>query len=133
MQHALRSLVYATSIDQRRGAPRTHGSRGFTLTELLIAMAMIGLMASSAIWALAIINSHAAVSRLYTGAMTAAQTQIDLILSDTPFDPQLGDLPTGGELNLGTQNAECAHLYRPFDGQRRGHGNDDDDHHRSRA
>ncbi len=79
-------------------------SAAFTLTEVLIALAMIGLMASSAIWALVIINSNASVSRLYTGAMTAAQSQIDLILSDTPFDPQLDEYPAGGELALGTQS-----------------------------
>lgn len=75
----------------------------FTLTEILVALAMIGLMASSALWALVLINSNAAVERLYTGAMTAAQSQIDLILSDTPFDPQLNQFPALGELNPGTQ------------------------------
>ena len=75
----------------------------FTLTEVLVALAMIGLMASSALWALVMINSNAAIARLYTGAMTTAQSQIDLILSDTPFDPQLDEYPALGELNVGTQ------------------------------
>ncbi len=86
-----------------RPFPASRCAAGFTLTEVLVALAMIGLMASSALWALVIINADASVARLYTGAMTVAQARIDLILSDTPFDPQLDEYPAGGELNLGTQ------------------------------
>jgi len=92
-------VLYASPL--RRAGLRL--SRAFALTEVLIALAMIGLMASGALWALVLINANATVSRLYTGAMMAAQGQIDLILSDTPFDPQLDEYPAAGELNVGTQ------------------------------
>jgi prepilin-type N-terminal cleavage/methylation domain-containing protein len=61
---------------------------GFTLAEVLIATTLLGLVAAGSIWALAQANNYAAISRLYTGAETVAQNQIDLILTDGPFNPQ---------------------------------------------
>jgi prepilin-type N-terminal cleavage/methylation domain-containing protein len=79
---------------------------GFTLIEVLVATALLGLLAGSALWALTAANNYAAVSRLYTGAETAAQNQIDLVMSDGPFNPQLGQVPP--ELQLGTTIASPA-------------------------
>ena len=64
------------------------GNEGFTLIELLVATALLGLLAGSAIWALTQANNYASIARLYTGAETAAQNQIDLILTESPFNPQ---------------------------------------------
>ena len=65
----------------------------FTLVEVLVAVALLGLLAGSAIWTLTQTNSYAALSRLRTGAEIAAQNQIDLLLSDGPFNPQSGEVP----------------------------------------
>lgn len=61
---------------------------GFTLVEVLVATVLLGLIAGGAIWALTQANNYASISRLYTGAETAAQNQIDLLLADAPFNPQ---------------------------------------------
>src|SRR5580693_589720 len=45
-------------------------------------------------------NINAALCRLQTGACTVAQNQIDLILSDSPFNPQYNEIPP--ELTIGT-------------------------------
>lgn len=74
--------------------PKGTGRLGFTLVEVLVATALLGLLAGSAIWALAQANTYASISRLYTGAETAAQNQIDLILTEGPFNPQSGQVPT---------------------------------------
>ena len=65
----------------------------FTLVEVLVAVALLGLLAGSAIWTLTQTNSYAALSRLRTGAEIAAQNQVDLLLSDGPFNPQSGEVP----------------------------------------
>jgi len=38
-------------------------------------------------------NHYASVTRLYTGAETVAQNRIDEILSEAPFNPQIGEVP----------------------------------------
>ncbi len=68
-------------------------SQGFTLIELLVATALLGLLAGSAIWSLTQANNYASIARLYTGAETAAQNQIDLILTEGPFNPQSAQVP----------------------------------------
>jgi len=47
-------------------------------------------------------NTNAALCRLQTGASTVAQNQIDLILSDAPFNPQYNQIPP--ELTVGLNN-----------------------------
>ena len=66
---------------------------GFTLVEVLVATALLGLLAGSAIWTLTQANSNAAIGRLRTGAENAAQSQIDLFLTESPFNPQSGEIP----------------------------------------
>lgn len=54
-------------------------------------------------------NNYASVSRLYTGAETVAQNRIDEILSESPFNPQMGEIPAVLALTPGAPRASCAH------------------------
>jgi type II secretory pathway pseudopilin PulG len=56
------------------------------LIEIVIALAVLGVMASGVYIGFNAINAYAVSSRLYSEAQTAAQNQIDLILSKEPFD-----------------------------------------------
>jgi len=76
---------------------RRAGTRGFTLIEVLVAVALLGLAAGSSISALTQANNYAAAARLQTGALTAAQSRIDYLLADTPFNPQSGGFGTTNE------------------------------------
>ena len=54
--------------------------------EIFISLAVIGTMSSGCYIGFNAINTYAVSSRLYSEAMTAAQNQVDLILSKDPFD-----------------------------------------------
>lgn len=70
-----------------RRIPRPAAVRaGFTLIEAVIAMAVLGTMAAGVYLGFNSINTYAVTSRLYSEAQTAAQNQIDLVLSREPFD-----------------------------------------------
>src|SRR3954464_4125306 len=58
----------------------------FTLTEVLIALAVLGTMASGCYVGFNAINTYAVSTRLYSEALTAAQNQTDVVLSKEPFD-----------------------------------------------
>src|SRR5438046_9234525 len=58
----------------------------FTLVEIVIALAVLGVMAAGCYIGFNSINTYAVTSRLYSEAQTSAQNQIDLILSKEPFD-----------------------------------------------
>jgi prepilin-type N-terminal cleavage/methylation domain-containing protein len=60
--------------------------RAFTLIEIVIALAVLGVMAAGVYLGFNSINTYAVSSRLYSEAQTAAQNQIDLVLSKEPFD-----------------------------------------------
>jgi prepilin-type N-terminal cleavage/methylation domain-containing protein len=101
-------------IHARQSAPntlRSVGRRGFTLTEILVALTLIGLAFSSTFWALSAANRSSFVGRLYTGAITAAQNQIDLILSDSPFNPQYGTSKIPPELQTTPQTPATVKVY----------------------
>ena len=72
----------------------------FSLAEVMVAVGIFGIMASASIVALNQMNNRAFISRCQTGASTVAQNQIDLILSDMPFNPQKNQVPP--ELTIGT-------------------------------
>jgi prepilin-type N-terminal cleavage/methylation domain-containing protein len=72
------------SLGFRPGLQRGH--QGFTLVEIVIALAVLGVMAAGCYIGFNAINAYAVSSRLYSEAQTAAQNQIDLILSKEPFD-----------------------------------------------
>lgn len=74
----LRSIAHDRR--SRRFAP------AFTLIEIVIALAVLGVIAAGAYVGFNSINVYAVSSRLYSEAQTAAQNQVDLILSREPFD-----------------------------------------------
>src|SRR3954466_4146093 len=74
------------STCQRCVSPADRVASGFTLVEILIALAVLGTMAAGCFIGFNAVNTYAVSSRLYSEAQTAAQNQIDLILSREPFD-----------------------------------------------
>ena len=68
----------------------------------MVAIGLFGITAAAAIGGLIRMNTNAALCRLQTGASTVAQNQIDLLLSDSPFNPQYSQVPP--ELTLGANN-----------------------------
>lgn len=104
---------------------RTRSRAAFTLSEIVIALAILGTIASGAFLGFNSINSYAVTSRLYSEAQTAAQNQIDLILSKEPFDVMLNpariplELMTSGELAalspaLGSATPATSSAYYPY-------------------
>lgn len=75
----------------------------FTLAEVMVGLGLFGITAAAAVSAMLHMNNNAALSRLQTGASTVAQNQIDLCLSDSPFNPQKSQIPPA--LTIGTTNA----------------------------
>lgn len=72
---------------------------GFTLVEIVIALAVLGTMASGVYLGFNNITTYAVSSRLYSEAQIAAQNQIDLILSKGPFDPSTSGAYISGTFN----------------------------------
>jgi prepilin-type N-terminal cleavage/methylation domain-containing protein len=101
--------MYSSAENSPR--PGGTGRLGFTLVEVLVATTLLGLLASSAIWSLAQANNYASTARLYTGAETAAQNQIDLILTDSPFNPQNAPAQIPASLALGIHAPQTVTLY----------------------
>jgi len=87
---------------------KTEGLSGFTMVEVVVAIALIGVGLSTTIAALTKFNAFASVSRNQTGAYAAAMNQIDAIQSATPFSPPL-EIPT--VLTVGTQPPETVKIY----------------------
>jgi len=86
----------------------------FTLVEAMVALGLFGITASAAVSAMLRMNNNASLSRLQTGASTVAQNQIDLCLSDSPFNPQKGQVPpalTIGSTSTGTSAAPTVPVY----------------------
>jgi len=79
---------------------RCFRAAAFTLAEVIVAIGLFGITAAAAVAGLIRMNTNAALCRLQTGASTVTQNQIDLILSDSPFNPQYSQIPP--ELTLGT-------------------------------
>ena len=93
---------------------RRYRAVAFTLIEVMVAVSMLGIAAAASVEALLRMNLHAALCRLQTGASTIAQNQIDLILSDSPFNPQYSEIPpelTIGTTNTGTSTAPTVAVY----------------------
>jgi prepilin-type N-terminal cleavage/methylation domain-containing protein len=67
---------------------RLKGRNAFTLTELLVAVAVLGIGVASTVGALTRFNSLASTARNATGAYTVALNQVELFQSMSPFNPQ---------------------------------------------
>jgi prepilin-type N-terminal cleavage/methylation domain-containing protein len=83
---------------------------GFTLIEVVMALAVIGTMGAGCYVGFNSLNTYAVSSRLYSEAQTAAQNQIDQILSNEPFDPVHNKIPT--VLTLGTTTTPNVFIYQ---------------------
>jgi prepilin-type N-terminal cleavage/methylation domain-containing protein len=86
----------------------------FTLAEVMVALGIFGITATAAVSAMLRMNNNAALSRLQTGASTVAQNQIDLCLSDSPFNPQKNQVPpalTAGTTKDGTPTVPTIPVY----------------------
>jgi prepilin-type N-terminal cleavage/methylation domain-containing protein len=86
------------------------GKHAFTLMEVVMALAVVGTMGAGAYVGFNSLNTYAISSRLYSEAQTAAQNQIDLILSKEPFDPTRSKIPT--VLTLGTTTTPNVFVYK---------------------
>ena len=75
-----------------------------------MALAVIGTMGAGAYVGFNSLNSYAVSSRLYSEAQTAAQNQIDMILSKEPFDPVNNKIPS--VLTLGTTTTPNVFVYK---------------------
>ena len=75
-----------------------------------MALAVIGTMGAGCYVGFNSLNTYAISSRLYSEAQTAAQNQIDLILSKEPFDPTKSKIPT--VLTLGTTTTPNVFIYK---------------------
>lgn len=101
------------AIINRHGPGRL---RGFTIVESAVALTVLGLGVAAAVGALTKFNSIATISRNATGAYTAVMNQIDLIQSDSPFNPQKtnadGSAQIPPELQLGTHTQTNVSIYQ---------------------
>src|SRR4051812_27706661 len=88
----------------------------FTLVEVAVAIALAGIGVSVTIGALTKVNSFASIARNLTGATTQVQNQIDLLLSDSPFNPQKtnpdGSIQVPPELTIGTHVTNNVPIYK---------------------
>ena len=88
----------------------------FTLTEAAIAIALIAITMTAVLMTMSRLNESASVARNATGASAVVQNQIDLILSDGPFNPQKtnenGTPQIPPELVVGTHVATNVPIYR---------------------
>jgi hypothetical protein len=75
----------------------------------MMALAVIGTMGAGAYVGFNSLNTYAVSSRLYSEAQTAAQNQIDLILSAEPFDVTNNNIPS--VLVLGTTTTPNVFIY----------------------
>jgi prepilin-type N-terminal cleavage/methylation domain-containing protein len=90
-------------------AGKYQGRSGFTMVEVVVAIALIGIGLSTTIGALTKFNAYASQNRNATGAYAAAMNQIDAIQSATPFNPP-GQVPS--VLTLGVQAPEAVTIYQ---------------------
>ncbi len=121
------SLLKALARMARRSLPRQNrarkgersslrGAAGFTIVEAVVGISVLGIGAAATIGTLTKLNSIASVARNATGAYTAVMNQIDLIQSDSPFNPQKtntdGTAQIPPELQLGTQTQANVAVYK---------------------
>ena len=95
---------------------QTKKSVGLTLIETVVGISVISLGTACAVGALTRFNSLASTARNATGAYTAVMNQIDLIQSDSPFNPQKtnpdGTAQIPPELQIGTHTLNNVSIYQ---------------------
>ena len=74
------------TVRKPESSVQVHCIAAFSLIEIVIALAVLGVMAAGCYIGFNSVTTYAVSSRLYSEALTAAQNQIDLILSKEPFD-----------------------------------------------
>lgn len=91
-------------------------SPAFTIVEAVVALSIIGISIGTMAVAMGQLNHEASVSRNATGADAALQNQVDLLLSDGPFNPQKvgadGNPQIPPELVIGTHVTNSVPIYR---------------------
>ncbi|MGA3169441.1 MAG: hypothetical protein ABSE62_00355 [Chthoniobacteraceae bacterium] len=87
---------------------------GLTLVEVMVSAAMIGLTCTVVMFAFAQLNQMSMITRLYSGACTYAQSQIDYLDTVTPFQPQNSSVPAG--LTPGTTTTNVTVYQDPISG-----------------
>lgn len=91
-------------------------SKAFTLVEVIVAISLAGLGVATTVAALTRINAVACVARNLSGATTVVQNQVDLLISDSPFNPQKtnpdGTLMVPPELTVGTHVINNVPIYK---------------------
>ncbi len=89
---------------------------GFTLVEVIVGIAVISIGTACAVGALTRFNALASTARNATGAYTVVMNQVDLIQSDSPFNPQKtnpdGTAQIPPELQIGTQTQNNISIYQ---------------------
>src|SRR5207237_1987093 len=103
-------LLCIRSIMRTGNLKLKNARRAFTLMEVVMALGVIGTMGAGCYVGFNSLNSYAVSSRLYSEAQTAAQNQIDLILSKEPFDPTKSKIPT--VLTVGTTTTPNVFIYK---------------------
>jgi type II secretory pathway pseudopilin PulG len=91
--------------------PAGHNARcaGISLIEVVVGLTILIVAASTILFALSQINRAASVARLYTAGQYIVQKQIDLMETDSPFNPQISQIPT--ELTSGTTTTVVDPIY----------------------
>src|SRR4029077_6497282 len=88
----------------------------FALSEVMVGISVLGIGIASTVGALTKFNSIASTSRNATGACAAVMSQIDLIQSDGPFNPQKtnpdGTAQIPPDLQPGTQTSNNVPVYQ---------------------
>jgi prepilin-type N-terminal cleavage/methylation domain-containing protein len=74
-------------LARSRSAPPSKTEDGFTLSEVLVASAVLVMVGATAIYALTLTNRQAVNSRVRAAAQSVVQDQIDQILTRGPFVP----------------------------------------------
>src|ERR1700694_2486100 len=101
--------MHSPKVELRRCA-------AFTMVEAIVGITLAGIGIACCLSALTMINSMASTSRNATGAYTVVMNQIDLILSDGPFNPQKtnanGTPQIPPELALGTHTQNNVSIYK---------------------
>ena len=103
-------------VFHKKHSKNSLGLEGFTLIEAVVAITLVGIGLATSYTALTKINAFASTARNSTGAYTAAMNQIDLLLSDSPFNPQKtnddGTPQIPPELTIGTHTTTNVPIYK---------------------